>query len=74
MYGKKGCVRIYLRISHETTISAVFWWLNVFYHQYHRFATVADVIEDLSRASNFRKRGFGPQNMLQFLDRTTMIK
>ena len=41
MYNKKVFVRMYLHISHETTILAVFWWLNVFYH---RFAMVANVI------------------------------
>lgn len=30
MCNKKVCVSIYLRILHETTILAVFWWLNLF--------------------------------------------
>ena len=29
MYNKGVCVRMYLRISHKTTILAVFWWMNV---------------------------------------------
>ena len=33
-------------LLHVTTILVVFWWFNVFYHQ---FATVSIIIEDLSR-------------------------
>ena len=56
MYNKKAGVRIYSRISHETTM-------------------VANIIWDLLRASNFRKRELGlAQNLLHFLDRTTMAK
>ena len=53
MYNKKVSVEMYLRVSHETTNLAVFLWLNALYRP---FATVAKIIQDLLRPSNFRKR------------------
>ena len=42
MYYLKVCVRIYLLISLETTILALFWRLTVLYHRFA--AAVANII------------------------------
>ena len=57
---------------HVTTTLVVFWWLSVFYS-----ASVCNSCQyhwRLIASFEFQKMWIGPQNMLQFLDKTTMIK
>ena len=67
----QGCVRIYLPASHETTLLAVFWWLNVFLSsvcngcRYHL---------RLIASFQFQKTWIGSQNMVHLFDRTTTLQ
>ena len=56
MYNKKFC----LHVSYETTILEEFLWLNwMLFFFYHRLATVPNIIEELLRTENFKKRELG---------------